>query len=903
MNKYYFFLASLVLLLASCSQEKTVHIVDVKTYHIQCDSIAFDSIHDNFKENIYLSATVTSQEEQKQVKMRLRGDSSREYPKKSLKIKVLDGAQLAQKTIFNFNAEYKDPSFSHSYFSSLVFKKLNYPCFSSSMAKIYVNDKFHGLFLEIENMDKDFLIRNGLNTKGDLYKATKDGACLYSATEVDRKWEKKSNKKSSWAPLFKLIEDLQEVSDEDFETYIKANFHYAYLVDYLAANIFIANGSTNYHNYYLYRDAENNGKWMLIPWDLDKSLSYYNWKPFAYHSTSSDWENDNPLIERCYLNSSISKDVKQRLLSFKDVLGPEFYEPIYTAIESTLQNSVLEDKTDKVNSKEAWTKAINRELKFLKNRPDKALKSMEAFPRSFRVHTTASQLSTPFYLTWDKAIDSNQVNYEVYLSKDFLYEDSISTMIYKTADNSIKIDEDLALGTYHWKVVAVKNGLKCDGFNSKNSFELREGTVLPTLISASTNLNNEGSPYRINDSLIIEKNAVLNVEEGVVLLANHNAKIKVFGGLNLNGSAEEIIELRPIKPNGYFHSINFYSNNIECNISNALIKEGCVVGESCKLSIRNTRFEIDKRIPQVRENGPCVIWVKGGDINIDSIQLYGNKNGQGMNILSATASVTNSSFVNIPDAIEYINVVGGVIENNYIMGSPDDAIDLNGCENVVIKGNTIINSKDKGVSIGGASERLSTGVLILNNYIFNNGIALSVKDSSIVISEGNFYAYNKLGLQAYLKNTWYSKMGGLIYSTDDIFIENSQNEYIDQYSNIDTQPVKMHWSIFKDNTTYFIPSEITYEIVNGVVNIYNNSFFDVNLNDWILLVDDGAVVVNFTKNERIPSKGFLQISQSKLNLDQYSNYLLSPSIEISAKDHFSLQDIDGNKYELNRQSK
>ena len=64
----------------------------------------------------------------------------------------------------------------------------------------------------------------------------------------------------------KLIEQINSVDAyEEFFVFINENFNYTKLIDYLAVNIFIANGSTNYHNYYLYRDAENNGKWLLFP--------------------------------------------------------------------------------------------------------------------------------------------------------------------------------------------------------------------------------------------------------------------------------------------------------------------------------------------------------------------------------------------------------------------------------------------------------------------------------------------------------------------------------------------------------------------------------------------------------------------------------------------------------------
>ena len=89
--------------------------------------------------------------------MRVRGDSSRDLDKKSLKIKILDSISINTKKVINLNAEYSDLSFLRSHLSSKIFKKLNYPCFETSFSKVYINDKYHGLFLEVENMDKDFL--------------------------------------------------------------------------------------------------------------------------------------------------------------------------------------------------------------------------------------------------------------------------------------------------------------------------------------------------------------------------------------------------------------------------------------------------------------------------------------------------------------------------------------------------------------------------------------------------------------------------------------------------------------------------------------------------------------------------------------------------------------------------
>ena len=869
MTNYFFLLVSVFALLSSCSSGS--HSLPVNTYYIYSDSNNFESSHKNFNENKYIPAFLKFDLDTTKIKLRIRGDSSREYPKKSLKIKVLEDRKVNGKSKLNLNAEYKDQSFSHSYLSSLIFKELNYPCFSSSIAATYVNNSFHGLFMEIENMDADFLIRNQLNPKGDLFKATKDGACLYTVSELDEKWEKKSNKKGNWTALRNLIQDLQDLEQEDFDAYIKANFDYNKLIDYLALNNFIANGSTNYHNYYLYKDVPKNGKWIFIPWDLDKSLSYYNWKPFDYHSTSSNWENDNPLIERCYLSASIRNAVKQRLLSFETILGPNFYEPILASIEQQLLPFVLKDKTDKVETKKQWEKALKKESKFLKNRAKKAIKMMDKFPLSFEVHKTATLLSVPFSISWSKSADSLEVSYKVYLSKDFLYRDDKDTKIIATKGNSIEISEALPLGKYYWKVVALKNGLEVDGFNSKNSFELKTGTVLPNQLNANLTLTKENSPYRVFDSLSVSQKVVLSAQAGAVLLLNKNAKIKVFGGIDFKGSKENQIYIGPDKPNNFFHSIYFYSSPFLNKIEHTTIFEGLLNSKYSSVSLNSVQININKRPMQFGTKRPSVVWVWHGDASINYLTINGNGKGEGININWAKSSVLNSRFYNTPDAIEFINVRDGEIANNLVQGSPDDAIDLNACKDVLISHNALVNSADKGISIGAEQYGKSSNIRVCDNYILGNKIGLSVKDSANVNTENNTYAFNNLAFEAYRKNKSYD-LGGTISSEKDVFFENKNHNKIDQLSTLTILASASYSNIIELEETFMFPQKLKYLASENGLVLNNTSLFDIALHNADLFID-GAFVSSLKALSKIPSKTKAYIYTHKPSDRKSTNYL------------------------------
>ena len=233
-------------------------------------------------------------------------------------------------------------------------------CFNSSFATVSVNGKYFGLYLEVENMDVNFLKGHLLPETGSLYKATKDGACMSIFDEIEKNWEKKTNKNESWDDLKELIEKVDTVSKENYYAFIQETFNYTDFVNMLTLNLYLANGSTYYHNYYLYHHP--NGKWELLPWDMDKSLSYYDWMPYQYHRTSSEWESDNPLIERAFLNPQILSDIRSRIDELcQTSISPNAIIPIINDLERLLENSVKLDSSDQVTDLTVWKNYLEKE--------------------------------------------------------------------------------------------------------------------------------------------------------------------------------------------------------------------------------------------------------------------------------------------------------------------------------------------------------------------------------------------------------------------------------------------------------------------------------------------------------------------------------------------------------------
>ena len=271
---------SFIAIFISCTPTGSVNdSVMVKDINIIVDTNLLDSIYSNYSENIYIPILFVKAKDTTKAKMRLRGDSSRKYGKKSLKIvfSKKDRAKGEERKI-NFNSEWTDKTYIRQYISSTLMQKSGVITYTTKFAKLSLNGQFWGLYLQVENMDTKFLKRNNLDTKGNLYKATKDGACLSHFDDIKIKWEKKSNKKGDWKDLQRLINEIDTISIKNLKPYLQKTFEYDKLITIIAMNMLVQHGSTYYHNYYLYHDINGNGKWQMFPWDMDKTLNFYSWK-------------------------------------------------------------------------------------------------------------------------------------------------------------------------------------------------------------------------------------------------------------------------------------------------------------------------------------------------------------------------------------------------------------------------------------------------------------------------------------------------------------------------------------------------------------------------------------------------------------------------------------------------
>lgn len=793
--RLFFSLTLPVLLWVSCgdsvkTSETTFTTKEVKEYFISCDTAELSNIYVNFRDNTYIPIKITFKGETVVARMRIRGDTSREDPKKSLKIKFdslfVDGLPK----VINLNAEYADKTYVRQYASSLLMKNAGQTCYQTEHVKVYVNEQFYGLYLQVENMDTDFLKRNNLDKKGNLYKATKDGACLSVFDDFNEKWEKKTNKKSDHNDLTELIDNINNTPNDEFETFIKSAFEYEKLINILALNMFLSNNSTYYHNYYLYHDLYNTGKWQMLPWDMDKTLSYYNWMPYTYHKTSSEWESDNPLVERAILCPPIFNDIKNRVDELhKTQLNNKAFTPIIDSLTKTLEDIVPLDRTDKIKDMKEWRGYLKKEKEYFDNHYKLLQKQFTQQPLSFYVHRFKQDQTGPITFKWNKSKHpaNKNISYILTYGADFLLKDSSKTKyITNITDTFFSLKKLMPEGTYYWKVTAFDGEYYTDGFNTKNILEVVKGTPLPTTISSNLTLTLDKSPYIAKTKTLIKEGATLTIDPGVEIHLPHAATIDCNGNFIANGTAKKPITFMPQNGVVEWDYIYFQDPCKKAYLKNVTILEGTLNCKAEELIIDSCNMVIDKKdIGQSGGSRKVLLYTNKGRVVVKNSNFKSNGYGEGMVLFYSDITTENCFYDNVPDAIEYISTNKGVIRNNYVINSPDDAIDLNNCNNVLIEGNFLFNNTDKAISIGteqyGASLK---NIQIKNNLIVKNKTGISIKDSSVAHISNNTLFKNKQAIYAYKKREDY-KVGGFGFVKNTIFEKNEKiNVYSDEFSKI-----------------------------------------------------------------------------------------------------------------------
>jgi spore coat protein H len=213
-------------------------------------------------------------------RVRVRGAWSRSWHKKSLKIQFAKEHRFEGRETINLNSGWRDPAFVREPLAYHVYTVCGAPSLSCRMVRLQLNGKFRGLYVEVEQPEKAFLER--ANLKGaSVFKASSRGnqadeRDLGTEDRYRMHYSKETRKQSGYADLREFCQDLARTTNAaDF--FVRRVDLDGY-VNYLAATALVQNWDGFNKNHFLVHDEAGSGKWLVLPWDLDRTFGdHWSW--------------------------------------------------------------------------------------------------------------------------------------------------------------------------------------------------------------------------------------------------------------------------------------------------------------------------------------------------------------------------------------------------------------------------------------------------------------------------------------------------------------------------------------------------------------------------------------------------------------------------------------------------
>jgi len=311
--------------------------------------------------------------------VRYRGTSARNLPKKSWKIYFDDEGPDGRK-VTNLNAEYLDISLCRNYLGMKFYRLAGLPAPETDFISLVVNDWYAGVFVEIEQVDEDFLDRNDLPC-GLLWKAIQHGARFVPMVRYEDilcSWEPEITPVRALDSLGMRFTFIRFADDASIADQIGNMIDIDNILTYFAIQYIVRNADGYTKNFYLYEQSD--GRWSLIPWDMDGSIGN-NWR--------GEWVDQYSSINSGFLDHQA---VFQRLISFsqyrtemldiiEDLAANEIPRLInrLNAAYSDIRHDVYLD-TAKQGSNDDFEREMGRLATWLQNRAN-VMRSLDWFNR------------------------------------------------------------------------------------------------------------------------------------------------------------------------------------------------------------------------------------------------------------------------------------------------------------------------------------------------------------------------------------------------------------------------------------------------------------------------------------------------------------------------------------------
>jgi len=677
--------------------------------------------------NVLLDATFVYEGEVfYNVGLRYHGESSRDTWPRPYRIKFRDAHEFQDRERINLVSD----NLGREALSHDLFQRAGLPAPDTRFVTLYVNENRHADYLDVENVDNDFLEAHFPgDDDGNLYRGY-DGADLsYRGPDPDsyRPYYLKKNNEDAddYSDVIALTDALTNSPDETFRAQAEAVadmrqwlrwFAVQAVLDNHEGALWIGQGD----DYFLYHRPSDD--FVLISWDHDYTFLYPDhsvWEP--------DWLG-LPIVRRILHYPDFTRWYYQNIAG---IAGSEFsVEEMYPRIDA-LPDVVSGGERDKLEQ-------------YVAARIPALLAQIPATTLSISTNGGADFVTTQPEVTLegdcsplrDVTVNGGPVQYPA--ATTWRYTSPLWTRdnVFAVTDGLDSHTITVYLDTFHGGTLA-------------------EDTTLPT----------SGYPYAITDDIVVPAGVTLTIEPGATLQFEADCSLRVEGGrLVAEGSATQPIVFTR-QGDGYWGGILLDGTQEDNRISHAVIeytREVISAPRTHGVSAYGSRVTIADSVIRYTERSVAVQTYprEGYD---PTLYLLRNEihdiQSDGVHVTGGYAFIQGNHIHDVRlgayefEGLEVSHMVTpAVLLDNHVHDVSDDCLDLND-SSAIIERNELHDCGDKGISIGKPSS-----TTLVNNLIYTclgkeedpySGTGIAVKDGAVSRIANNTVSGCKHGIYLY----------------------------------------------------------------------------------------------------------------------------------------------------------
>ncbi len=170
---------------------------------------------------------------------------------------------------FNLNSNGSDSSYLRQPLAFETMRNAGCPASLSFLMLSVLNGRVDRTGIFIEQVDEEFLERNGLDPAGALYKFVQRSSSAPVFNDIRSGIEKKTREYEGYDDVDEIVAGLNASSEQRRREFVFDRFNLPQMMCYLAARCLLQDTDDIRKNFYFHCDSDGTGEWSIFPWDKD----------------------------------------------------------------------------------------------------------------------------------------------------------------------------------------------------------------------------------------------------------------------------------------------------------------------------------------------------------------------------------------------------------------------------------------------------------------------------------------------------------------------------------------------------------------------------------------------------------------------------------------------------------